>query len=122
MNLSNQMLAIDYLSLVTVIGGLAMVLFFGFYALKLLSNFREGMLEKGWKQVATGALFLIVAQLLFLIPVMGSSPLANALNYIGTATRFLAMAFLILGLRGHYMVWRVNNKKAEAVLPLESST
>ena len=113
-------LTIDYESLVIEIVGLAVVFFFGFYALKLLSNFREGMLEKGWKQVAIGALFLIAAQILFLIPLMGSSPLVTALNYTGSAMRVFAMIFLILCLRAHYMVWRVN-KKEETVSPIKRS-
>ncbi len=112
------MLDTYYAQLADEIAGLVVVSTFGFYALRLLANFRQGMLEKGWKQVAAGALALISAQFLFLVSLMGSSGWAGALNDIGEAMRFIAMIFLILGLRAHYLVWRVDKR---VIAPVERS-
>ena len=115
-------MTMDYTVLVPEIAGLAMTCFFAFYALKLLANFRQGMLERGWKQVAIGALFLIVAQFFFLPSSAANSALSVALTLTGMSMRLIAMILLILGLRAHYMVWRPDNKKVGvAAAPVEHS-
>lgn len=104
-------MALDYSELAIVIGGLVVMSAFAFYALKILANFRSGMLERGWKDVALGAVFLISAQLLLLISQIGAAGLTNSLDLAASLLRFLAMIFLILGLREHYLVWRVDKAR-----------
>ena len=86
------------------------VLVFAFYAVKLLASFRSGMLEKSWKQVAVGAILLILAQMLIVLSGEGISSMTSFLNTAGTLTRFAAMVFIILGMRSHYQIWRIDNK------------
>ena len=105
----------DYTTLV-MIGGLAVLGAFGFYALKLLANFRSGMLEKGWKQIAIGSILLIFSQLLLIISQFDVVGLTTPLYLVGSACRILAMIFLILGLREHYLVWRIDKTRQ---VPLE---
>jgi hypothetical protein len=83
---------------------------FGFYAIRLLTSFRMGMLEKGWKHVAYGGISLIVAQFVLLASEFGSPTLEVTLGDIGTLARFTGMVFISLGLRAHYQVWRLDNK------------
>ncbi|MDG6997357.1 MAG: hypothetical protein JRN52_15680 [Nitrososphaerota archaeon] len=97
----------------TYVVGMAIVVAFGFYAMKLLASFREGMLEKGWKQVAVGAILLILSQFLFLVSGIGFSNVESVFNTFGTLTRFFGMVFIILGMRAHYQVWRLDNKELE---------
>ncbi|MDG6923090.1 MAG: hypothetical protein JRN67_07350 [Nitrososphaerota archaeon] len=107
----------------TYVVGMAVVLAFGFYAVRLLASFRKGMLEKGWKQVAVGAILLVLSQLLFLVSGIDFSNLEFVLGTFGTLTRFFGMIFIILGLRTHYQVWRLDNKEfdvtTESGKPLE---
>ena len=98
-----------------VVGGLVVISIFGFYALKILGNFKSGMLEKGWKQVALGSVFLILAQLLLIVSQIGVAGLTNFLDLVAYALRLLAMIFLILGLREHYLVWRVDKTEPLSV-------
>lgn len=97
----------DYAQFAIVVGGLVVISVFGFYALKILANFKSGMLEKGWKQVAIGAIFLILAQLLMIVSQASIAGLTYPLFIIGSALRLLGMIFMIIGLREHYLVWRV---------------
>lgn len=109
-------LALDYTAL-AMLGGLVVLSCFAFYALRILSNFRTGMLEKGWKWVGLGAVFLIFAQLLILISQLGVAELANPLILTGSALRVFAMILLVLGLREHYLVWQVDKVRP---LPIEN--
>ena len=103
--------------------GVGVVLAFGFYAVKILGSFRAGMLEKGWKEVAYGGISLIVAQLFLLSGDVFSNGMNVVLNDAGTLTRFLGMILIILGMRTHYHVWRLDNKNlapaTETRSPLE---
>ena len=103
--------------------GVGVVLAFGFYAVKILASFRAGMLEKGWKQVAYGGIALIVAQLFLISGDVFSGGMNVLLSVAGTLTRFLGMILIILGMRTHYQVWRLDNKSlapaAETRPPLE---
>ena len=87
-----------------------MLSIFGFYAIKLLATFRNGMLEKGWKHVTEGAIILAVAQIPFLVSGIGPSVLSSLLDDVGSLLRLTGMIFLILGFRAQYQVWRLDNK------------
>jgi len=81
---------------------------FGFYALRLLSTFRKGLLEEGWRNVTRGAVILAMAQ----IPLLVSRFVFDSfLDYVGDIFRFIGIFFLILGFRSQYKVWKVNDEK-----------
>ncbi|MGH2638590.1 MAG: hypothetical protein ACRDF4_04825 [Rhabdochlamydiaceae bacterium] len=108
----------DYILLAAEITGLVILSGFGFYAARLLASFRTGMLQKGWKQVTVGAVFLVSAQFSFLASGIGYSGLVSLLGDVGTLMRFIGVVFLTIGLRAHYQVWRLDNK--ELVTPTVS--
>lgn len=105
----------DYIQFAILVAGLGVISVFGFYALKILANFKTGMLERGWKQVAVGAVSLILAQLLIILSQINVAGLTYPLMIIGSALRLVAMIFLILGLREHYLVWRVDKSRSVSV-------
>jgi threonine/homoserine efflux transporter RhtA len=107
-------LALDYFQLVIDVVGLVVLLAFGFYAVKLLASFRTGMLEKGWTQVAVGAIILVLAQFLFLPAGITTSGVSSALTDVGMGMRFLGVVFLTLGFRAHYKIWRPSKEVAAA--------
>lgn len=94
-----------------MLGGLVLLGAFGFYALKLLANFRSGMLEKGWKQIAIGSVLLIFSQLLLIISQFDVTGFTAPPFLVGSAFRIFAMIFLILGVREHYLVWRIDKTR-----------
>ena len=103
-------MAIDYAQVSMEIVGLTGVLIFSFYAVKLLGSFRHGVLEKGWKEVTQGAIILALAQIPFLVAGIYPTSFNTALVYAGNLFRFIGLAFLILGFRTQYQVWRLDNK------------
>jgi hypothetical protein len=80
---------------------------FGFYAARLLDSFRRGMLERGWKLVAAGAIVLVLAQIPFLLGAILSYPLFMV---VGNITRFAGIILLALGFRAQSKIWRVDKK------------
>src|SRR5579864_1988660 len=101
---------LDYNKITIEIVGVLLLSIFGFYAVRLLSTFRNGMLEKGWKYVTEGALILGLAQIPFLLSGVGTSSLFTLLDDTGMLIRLIGMVFLILGFRAQYQVWRLDNK------------
>jgi hypothetical protein len=101
----------DYVQLAMVSVGIVVLSVFGFYAVRLLSSFKRGMLAEGWKRVTIGATFLVVAQFPILGSGIESSSLTSPLSLIGTLLRFIGIVFLILGFKAQHEIWRVDNKE-----------
>lgn len=114
---------LNFIQLATSIGGVIILSIFGFYALKILSSFRKGVLETGWKQVTVGAIFLMLAQFFIIGSGFGSTSMETIFNLSVFAMRFVGVVLLILGFRAHYQVWRLDNKnisaKTESSEPIE---
>jgi len=113
-------LTIDYNQLTIEILGVVVLSIFGFYAVRLLSTFRNGMLEKGWKYVTEGAIILALAQIPFLVARIGSPSFVSLLDDAGDILRLIGMIFLILGFRAQYQVWRLDKKDLSP--PIESGS
>jgi len=104
------------------IAGVVVLSIFGFYAIKLLSSFRQGMLENGWKKVTQGAIILALAQIPFLATEFGPTMDASLLNDIGDLLRFIGIVLLILGFRAQYQVWRIDNKDLSSKIQSSNAT
>lgn len=83
----------------------------GYYVFRLLSSFRKGMLERGWKLVTYGAIVLALAQIPFIIGSLGSPNVSNIYTIAGNFLRVAGVFLLILGFRNQYQVWRLDDKK-----------
>ena len=104
------MISVNYMQ-VFAIAGLIALSVFGFFALRLLSSFRTGILAKSWRHISVGAIFLILAQLPLIAASLGPSGEESSLLIItGTMMRFLGIVFLTLGLRAQCKVWWSENK------------
>lgn len=110
----NADLIYDYVQPAFEVVGIVVLCSFGYYAIKLLSSFKAGMLEKGWKQVTVGAAVLAVAQIVYIAGGFGSSTFSTILEDAGQLMRFTAVVFVTLGLRTQYQIWRVDNKNAKS--------
>ena len=96
--------------------GIVVLAIFGFYSVRLLTSLRKGILEKGWKRVAVGAIFLLLGQFLFLASGIGPAGYETPLNYLEVALRLIGIVFVILGFRAQYEVWRLDNKDLNATM------
>jgi hypothetical protein len=91
--------------------GIVVLSTFGYYALKLMTSFRKGMLERGWRLVTFGAIILALAQIPFLISLASPSLLMSTLRTVGNLSRFLGIVLLTLGFRDQYKIWRIDKKE-----------
>lgn len=85
-----------------------------YYALRILTTFRKGMLEKGWKFIAQGIIVLVAGQ--FITTVSYSFPVGGYLYQIGTGVDALGVVFILLGAKIHLDVWSVgknDSRKSE---------
>jgi hypothetical protein len=115
-------LTFDYVQLLMEITGVVVLSIFGFYAVGLLTTFRQGMLEKGWRNVTQGAIILVLAQIPILISPIGPTGLASLLDDTGAILRFIGIVLLILGFRAQYRVWRPNRKDLSPTIELNNQT
>lgn len=88
-----------------------MLFIFVYYAVRLLSSFRKGILEAGWRKVTIGALILVIAQLPILASWVSAPGPMLVLEIIGMSLRLIGVIFLILGFRAQYEIWRTDKKK-----------
>jgi predicted phage tail protein len=101
---------INYSTLIPNGAGIVVLSIFGYYAIKLLSSFRKGMLERGWKLTVYGAVFLGVAQIPFIASALSAGNFSIFIGYVGSALRFLGIVFLILGFRAQYQIWKADKR------------
>jgi hypothetical protein len=73
--------------------GVIVLSIFGFYAVRLLSTYRKGMLEKGWRTVTEGAIILTLGQIPFLASRIGPPAITSVLDDTGTLIRFMELSF-----------------------------
>jgi hypothetical protein len=103
-------LAVDLFALTFAITGSVILSVFGFYSIRLLTSLRKGMLEKGWKRVAIGAIFLLLGQFPYLIAEFGPTSYITNLGYLELLLRLIGIVLITLGFKAQYEVWRLDNK------------
>lgn len=113
-------MAFDYIQFGTEIVGVFVLSTFGYYAWRLLSSFRKGLLERGWRLVAAGAIVLAIAQIPFLASLVFPPHSMAILVPAGNLARFAGIILLTLGFRDQYKIWRVD--KRDLRQELESGT
>ncbi len=101
---------VDSLMVIFLGAGVIVLAVFVYYAVRLLSTFRKGMLERGWKLVVVGAILLGVAQIPILTAALISGSLSRPLTDAGELVRFAGIIFLILGFRAQYQIWKIDRK------------
>ena len=87
---------------------LAIILGMGFYSLKLILVMRRGALEKSWRYISAGSLFLVFGIVGFAVSsIMGSILLFN----LSEALMICGGSLMLLGLRSHYEFWQLPKMK-----------
>lgn len=99
----------------TVIDAASLLITFGmsYYAIKLVMKFKNGMLEKGWRSVAYGAIVLTIAGIVFAAQSSGSAPtLSDALVYAASILSMFGGLLLLFGLRVENDVWELKRQRS----------
>jgi hypothetical protein len=79
-----------------------------YYALRILTSFRRGLLEQGWKIISWGAIILVAGQLLVALSAYVS--LNGFLYQFGVGIDAVGVFFAILGLKSHLSIWEIGKE------------
>ena len=79
-----------------------------YYALRILTSFKKGMLERGWKLICQGIIILVAGELVILLS--DYQPTGGYLYQLGTGIDTLGLCLVILGLKAHYDIWRMGKE------------
>lgn len=88
-----------------------------FYALKILTAFKKGILERGWKIISEGIIVLVAGE--FVTAVSYSISLGGYLYQLGTGMDALGVCVVVLGLKSHCDIWLAGKKEKAEPLPVD---
>ena len=105
------------LTLLNLVATVALV-FLAYYALRIYLHMRLGRLERGWKLIAQGIIFMSLG--FFFITLQHAlsrdSLLYFYLDSVGTVLSLIGIVVMLIGLHSHYMVWNRNFKSSKPEL------
>ena len=84
-----------------------------FYAMKILTSFKKGILEHGWKLLSQGIIILVAGELV--LDLSNSFPLGGYLFQLGLGIDAIGVCFAVLGFKSHYDIWSMKeDRKSDA--------
>ena len=94
------------LTLLNLVSTIALVLL-AYYALRIYFHMRQGRLERGWKFLSQGIIFMSLGFLSISIEHTFSrdSLLYFYLDSIGAVLSLVGIVLMLIGLHSHYTVW-----------------
>jgi hypothetical protein len=111
---------IDVLRMTINIASAAVSLLSLYYALRLSSIFRSGILQKSWRGIALGIILVSIANLIFLArTITMAEGISQVLLYAGAMTAFMGGLFVLFGLRKEYRLWHDFAKEKEKPVATE---
>jgi uncharacterized membrane protein HdeD (DUF308 family) len=76
-----------------------------YYALKILTPFRKGMLEQGWKLLSQGIIILVVGELV--ITLSNYETMGGYLFQLGIGIDMVGVGFAVFGFKSHNDIWKM---------------
>jgi hypothetical protein len=92
---------------------LVMLLALLYYALRILTAFKKGILERGWRIMSQGIIVLVAGELV--TTVSYSVSLGGYLYQLGTGLDALGVCIVVLGLKSHCDIWLVGSKDPDQI-------
>jgi hypothetical protein len=86
-----------------------LLLFLLYYAIRLLTSFRRGMLEQGWNFLSEGIIIIVGGEII--LALSNYFPLTGYLFPVGLSVDAVGVLFAMMGFRSHYHIWRVDDKR-----------
>jgi hypothetical protein len=88
-----------------------------YYAMKILTSFKKGMLERGWKYLSQGIIVLVVGEIV--ITLSNSFPMGGYLFQLGIAIDAVGVCLAVLGFKSHYDIWKIGKETPTAEVKAE---
>ncbi|MDG6994275.1 MAG: hypothetical protein JRN52_00010 [Nitrososphaerota archaeon] len=86
-----------------------------YYAIRLVTKFRNGLLERPWRHVSFGAISLTAAGIAFALQTATNVPLmSSTLSYSGSILSVVGGALMLFGLRGQNQVWSIRSESSHS--------
>jgi len=82
-----------------------------YYAMRILTSFKKGMLERGWKLLSEGIIILVGGELIITLSNYQSA--GGYLFQLGIGVDALGVCFAILGFKSHSDIWKVGKEHKE---------
>ena len=79
-----------------------------YYAMKILTSFKKGILERGWKFLSQGIIILVVGEIV--ITLSNSVPLGGYLFQLGIGIDAVGVCLAVLGFKSHYDIWTIGKE------------
>ena len=76
-----------------------------YYALRILTSFKKGMLERGWKFLSEGIILLVGGELL--LTLSNYMSLGGYLFQLGIGIDAVGVCLALLGFKSHYDIWEL---------------
>jgi hypothetical protein len=103
--------AIELIAIVALV----VLLLMGYYAIKVLGRLKGGLLQEGWKWIASAAIMVLMAQAILVANyVFGLS--AEQTQYTSLYAYFIKLiagALFLIGFRAQYKIWRLKKTEEE---------
>ncbi|MDA4130485.1 MAG: hypothetical protein OK457_06915 [Thaumarchaeota archaeon] len=80
----------------------------GYYAYRLIASLKDGLLEKGWKQIVLASIFFLMGQFIWVPTDFAGGIYPYYTLQLADGLDMLAAIFLLLGLKYHFEVWRLD--------------
>ena len=81
-----------------------------YYATSILTSFKRGMLEKGWKYLSEGIIVLVAGEVL--LEVSNYFPLGGFLYQLGIGIDAMGVILAVIGFRSHSSIWTIGREQA----------
>ena len=106
---------IDYFGFVSTLISLTLILGVAYYATRILSQMKNGMLEKSWAYMSKGSLVLMGGILISMIHYLYSAYELISLitTIVGPLLLSIGTPLVILAFRSHYRTWSPKYPKVE---------
>jgi len=79
-----------------------------YYALKILTSFKKGMLERGWKILSIGIIFLVAGG--WIMTLSNYIFAGGYLYQLGLGIDGVGFCLAVLGFKSHYDIWSMGRE------------
>lgn len=81
-----------------------------YYGLRILTSFKKGMLERGWRILSVGIIFLVAGVLIMTLS--SYIPVGGYLYQFAIGFNAVGICLAVLGFKSHYDVWSIGDGKS----------
>jgi hypothetical protein len=84
-----------------------------YYAMRILTSFKRGMLERGWRLLSVGIIILVAGELV--LTVSNYNPVGGYLFQLGIGIDSIGVLLAVLGFKSHFEIWNTGKAQSKHV-------